>query len=163
MTTALWVLLAGVGIAVVSDVVRGSISDWVSLGTIACVLAARYADQGLGDFESGLLSGVAAGSGAAIVFSGFAFRHRGLEWADVKLLGAMGAGLGYPLVMAGVLFVALSGAVLAIVFSLWKGDLSATLRRVLKVENGPRARMPYSVAIAVGSVWAMWWGSQGHD
>lgn len=160
MKVHLMVLGLGLCIAVISDLWRGRISDVISLGTAGAVLVARFATQGLGDFDTGVLSGVVAGFGAALVFSGFAFRQRGLDWADVKLLAAMGAGLGFPLVLAAVLFTALSGAVLAIVFSLWNGDLSATLRRVVKVETGAppkRARMPYSVAIAVGSVWAMWW------
>jgi len=146
-------------VAAVSDVTRQRVSDLISLGTALAVLTVRFATEGFGDLETGLISGVLAAVGAAVVFSGFAFRARGLEWADVKLLVATAAAFGFPLALAAVLFISVSGAVLAIVFSIWKGTLSATLRRVVRDDGGEpkRPRMPYSIAIAVGSVWAMWW------
>ncbi len=154
------VLGVGLGIAVVSDVSRAParLADAISLGLAAAALALRFTHFGVGDLDSGLLSGLVGALLAAVLLSGFAFRQRGLEWVDVKLLAAAGAGLGYPLVLPAALFISLSGAVLAIVFSIWKGSLSATLQRIVTVaDKSQKPRIPYSVAIAVGSAWAVWW------
>lgn len=153
-------MVVGLVVAIVSDAWLRRMSWWLTLGTAAVVLALRFATQGVGSLETGLISGVVSALGAAMVFSGFAFRRRGLEWVDVSLLAAMGAGLGFPLVLPAMLGTSVSGAVLAVVFSICNGTLSATLRRVVAVDGGvvpQRPRMPYSLAIAVGSLWAMWW------
>ena len=150
-------LLVGLLLAVGADVFRKPFVGSIGLTTVAAALIIRCCTLGLGDVGSGLLSGVLGAGGVALVFSGFSLRRRGLDWSDVTLLSAVGAGLGWPLVLPAMLFISVTGAVSAVVFSIWKGELSATLRRVVKADGADRRTMPYSVAIAVGSVWAIWW------
>ncbi len=90
-------------------------------------------------------------------------------WGDVKLVGAVGAVFGYPLIMGALLFISLAGALQAIVALIWQGAVWDTLRAVgsrwgkrLKLSKGgvvdvPARHIPYGVAIALGSFWAMWW------
>lgn len=159
MQPNLIVLGIGLVVAVACDLFAGRIPNSITATTLAACLGTRFVSAQLGDATSGLLSGVLGAALAALVFSGFAFFQRGLDWSDVKLLAAVGAGLGWPLVAPAAAFIAIAGAVLAIVFSLWKGALSATLQRIVRAGDNSQAlrKMPYSLAIAVGSLWAMWW------
>jgi prepilin peptidase CpaA len=79
----------------------------------------------------------------------------------VKLLGVVGACLGAPQVLVAVMFVAVVGAVQAVIAVIWQDAGSDTLRRMLGGPSNSSARrrhIPYGVAIAVGSAWAVWWG-----
>jgi prepilin peptidase CpaA len=166
---ALWTVL-GVAllISVVTDLASRRILDVVTLPTIAVALALRAFRQGLGDLEHGLISGLVAGAAAAALFVPAAWRGR-MGWGDVKLVGAVGATLGYPLVVAGLVFITLVGALQAVISLIWHGavwqTVTATVRRWaasarLVSKTGaavPTRHIPYGVAIAVGSLWAMLW------
>jgi prepilin peptidase CpaA len=166
---ALWTVL-GVAllISVVTDVVSRRILDVVTLPAIAGALALRLVLQGVGDLEHGLVSGLVAGAGAAALFAPAAWRGR-MGWGDVKLVAAVGATFGYPLVLAGLVFITLVGALQALVTLIWHGALWETVAGVLRrwaarlrvasrsAVAAPNRQIPYGVAIAVGSFWAMWW------
>ena len=92
-----------------------------------------------------------------------------MGWGDVKLVGAMGAAFGFPMVMAGLVFISLVGALQALVALLWHGAAWETaagwgrrwaVRAKLMSSPGPEQpprHIPYGIAIAVGSFWAMFW------
>lgn len=166
---ALWIVLGvALVISVVTDVSSARILDVVTWPTIGVALAIRLIGWGVGDLETGLVSGVVAAAGLMGLFALWAWRGK-MGWGDVKLMGAVGAALGYPGAMAALIFTALVGALQAIVTLLWKGQLWDTfggwLRRwAMKVrllpkdaQQAPQRHIPYGVAIAVGSAWAMWW------
>jgi prepilin peptidase CpaA len=169
---ALWSLLAvALLISIVTDIATRRIPDWVTFSTAIVALGYRLVSAGVGDLESGFLSGLVACTGAAGFFGVIAWRSKGanMGWGDVKLFAAVGAVLGYPLVMSAVLFITLIGALLALVTLMWKGSVWVTLRRGL-LNMGGRLKLtkrettseephyiPYGVAIALGSFWAMWW------
>ncbi len=166
----LWILLAtALIVSVVTDLLTRRILDVVTYPAMALALVLRALLGGLGDFEQGFLSGLLAASGAAGLFAMLAGFGKGFGWGDVKLMGAVGACLGYPLILAALVFISLSGALQAAVTLLWHGafwqTVSGALRRWaararLAKEVGeelPRRHIPYGVAIALGSFWAMWW------
>lgn len=110
---------------------------------------------------TGLLSGTLGLVGAGVWFSLFALGNKGLGWGDVKLAAVMGATLGVPLALAAVIFTSLAGALQAVVSLIWQGGLSDTVRGVSAPPVGApgtsKRQIPYGVAIAIGSVGAMWW------
>jgi prepilin peptidase CpaA len=166
---ALWTVLAlALATSVVTDVVSRRIPDWVTWPTVAIALGIRFFSAGPGDLETGLLSGVVAAAGAMGLLSALAWRGS-MGWGDVKLVGAVGAVFGYPAIIGALVFISLVGAVQAVVTLIWQGQvwetLSALGRRVavkvrLSAAEGCAAnsgQIPYGVAIALGSFWAMWW------
>ncbi len=165
----LWlVLTVALVISVVTDVARRRILDLVTYPTMLVALGLRWAMAGPGDLESGLISGLAAGGGAGALFALSAWRGGGFGWGDVKLVAAVGAAFGYPLMMGGLIFISLAGFLQAIVTLMWDGAVWDTFRGVaarwgkrLKITKSavvaPARRIPYGVAIALGSFWAMWW------
>ncbi len=150
-------------IAVVTDVRSRSIPDLLTYPAMVLCLAVRLWFEGVGELTSGLLSGLAGLCATVVWFGAFALLKKGMGWGDVKLAGVMGAALGMPLTLAALVFVSVVGAFQAIVSLIWAGALSDTVRGVLarKVDgqsaNPTKRHIPYGVAIALGSVWAMWW------
>lgn len=163
----LFILLAvTLAVAVATDLKRRRIPDLLTYPAMVAALALRFWREGLGDLDAGLLSGLAGLTVAAGWFGAFALSGKGMGWGDVKLAGVMGAAFGIPLSLTGLVFISLAGALQAIVSLLWQGDLSATVRTVLSRKVGspgdtekPERHIPYGVAIALGSLWAMWWDS----
>jgi prepilin peptidase CpaA len=177
LTHSLWLVLAvALVISVVTDLMSRRILDLVTFPTVVVALGLRAWGDGLGDPEKGAISGLIGAVGAFALFAMLAWRGRGFGWGDVKLMAAVGACLGYPLVMAALVFISLVGFVQALITLIWQGAVWETLfaagervGRFLKVKPRPagtttaRRTIPYGVAIALGSFWAMWWqwGSTG--
>jgi prepilin peptidase CpaA len=140
---ALWTLLAAaLLISAFTDIRQQRILDVVTYPVIVIALTLRWVEWGWGSLEEGLLSGLVAAGLAAAPLAVFALR-RTMGWGDVKLMAAVGAVLGYPLVWAVLLYVSLCGGVLTVVLLLWKGNRTYAV--------------PYGVAIALGAGWAVWW------
>lgn len=167
--TALWIVLGGaLVISVVTDIASQRILDVVTYPTLALALILRFFDGGLFDLERGVLGGIVCALGASSLFAIAAIRGS-MGWGDVKLMAVVGAVMAWPLVMYAVACVTLAGALQAVVTLMWKGKvwetLSASLQRVgkklklvpkqTKVAEGQH--IPYGVAIALGTFWAMWW------
>lgn len=163
----LWGLLAVALVAsVITDLLWRRILDVVTLPALALALALRALWGGWGPAEGwGLLSGLLGLAIAAPVFAVVAWRGK-MGFGDVKLMGVVGATLGYPAVMSALVFVSLVGALQAVVSLIWQGavweTLASALRRwaararLAKGEVDTRSRhIPYGVAIAVGTAWAL--------
>ncbi|WNG38093.1 prepilin peptidase [Archangium minus] len=166
---ALWSLLGvALVISVATDVLRRQILDVVTYPLMAVALGVRVWTEGVGDLETGLVSGVVSGVGLALLLLPAALRGT-MGWGDVKLMGGVGAVLGFPAVMAAAAFISLVGALQAVVTLLWQGAIWETLGHMLRrwavrvrlmqegAVSGPRRHIPYGVAIALGTFWAMWW------
>jgi prepilin peptidase CpaA len=143
-------------ISVVTDLKSRRIPDWVTLPAIALALAYRFFRQGAGDLEHGLISGLISGAGAAGLFSLWALRQK-IGWGDVKLMGVVGAAFGWPLTPGALVFISLCSFLQALVTLLWKGQTLGTLKRMVERDGGAPLYIPFAVAIALGSLWAMWW------
>jgi Flp pilus assembly protein protease CpaA len=142
---ALWIVLSvALALSVATDVRSKLILDRVTLPALAAALLVRAAWMGTGDLSTGLVSGaVGAACGAAALAALAALGRMG--WGDVKLMAAAGAALGFPLVVAALLFTSLWGAAQAAVAFIWKRSRA----------------IPYAVAIALGSVSAVLWERAG--
>jgi prepilin peptidase CpaA len=156
-------LLLTLAVCVTTDLRARRIYDAVTLPAVVVALALRAWLEGVGSLDDGLISGLVGGGATLVLFGAFALVGRGLGWGDVKLATAGGAVFGFPLALGALLFIALVGAAQAVISLLWQGAVSDTLSAwVARARRGPRAvgsrrEIPYSVAIALGSVWAMWW------
>ena len=147
-------------VALATDLKSRRIPDLLTWPAMAFALGLRAGFEGPGEVNTGLLSGLLGLAGAAGWFGTFALRTKGLGWGDVKLAGVVGATLGGPLALAAVLFISLAGAFQAVASLIWQGDLSDTVRGVLRNDGStgtPKRQIPYGVAIAIGSFGAMWW------
>jgi prepilin peptidase CpaA len=157
------VLVVTATTAVVTDLKLRKIHDLLTYPAMALCLGLRLWFEGVGDLEKGLLSGLAGLAATVLWFGGFAIAKKGMGWGDVKLAGVMGAAFGMPLTLAAMLFVSVVGAFQAVVSLIWAGALSDTVRGVLarkadgQSANPVKRNIPYGVAIALGSFWAMWW------
>jgi prepilin peptidase CpaA len=156
----LWILL-GVAllVSVVTDILFRQILDVVTLPTLGLALTLRGYKEGLGDVERGAISGLISAAGAAFLFVLLAWKGR-FGWGDVKLMAAVGAVFGYPMVMAALIFISLAGALQAVVTILWQGEtlalaqkvkerMAKALRRGPKAESQSLRHIPYGVAIAL--------------
>lgn len=166
---ALWVVLGvALVISVVTDVLRRQILDVVTYPLMAVGLGVRLWAEGWGGWETGLVSGVVSAVGLALLLVPAALRGR-MGWGDVKLMAGVGAVLGFPAVMAAAAFISLVGALQAVVTLLWHGAVWETLAELIRRQavrarlmregaaSGPQRHIPYGVAIALGTFWAMWW------
>ncbi len=133
--------------AVWFDVRARRIPDFLTWPAMGVALLMRLWGDGLGEvLDVGLLSGVAGLAAAAAWFGAFAyFSKGGFGWGDVKLAAAIGAVCGVPLIFTAVACISLVGALQAGAQLFWGGK-SAT-----------KAGLPYAVAMALGTVWAIWW------
>lgn len=166
-------ILLGLALAIsaVTDLAARRIPDWVTWPTVALALGARLLVEGVGDPGTGLVSGGLGVALASALFALLAWRGQGFGWGDVKLMAAVGACLGYPLVLTALALISLVGALQALVTVVWHGAAWETVSAIvgrwakwLKLEVGAapaRRTIPYGVAIALGALWAMWWDQRG--
>ncbi|HYO56454.1 MAG TPA: prepilin peptidase, partial [Archangium sp.] len=81
---ALWTVLGGaLVISVVTDVLRRQILDIVTYPLMAVALGVRLWAEGVGDLETGLVSGMVSGAGLALLLVPAAVGGR-MGWGDVK-------------------------------------------------------------------------------
>jgi len=130
-----WVALGLVLVATVFDLRRREVPDTISVLLLGwAVLAAMLRLDGRG--WGAMLAGLAAG----LLCSGSFFVLGGLGGGDVKLIAALGAVLGHPAIWPALFWIALAGAVFAIV-ALVRG----------------RRDLAYLPAIALGLVIHLFW------
>lgn len=149
-------------VSVVTDLRRRRLYVHLSLGALLLSLGLRLAFEGVGEEpELGLFSGALGAASSLAVFGAFAWMSKGLGWEEVLLVTAVGGILGYPLSLAALMFISLAGAAQAIASVLWKREAFANFRAMFAgrrpVERAAAPGIPYGVAIAVGSLWAVWW------
>jgi len=165
LSVALLLLLTA---AVVIDTRRHRIPNTLSFGGVALGLAL----QGWVAGANGLLAGAGGLGVGLMIFLPF-YLARGMGAGDVKLMASVGTFLGpaHTLLAAGLSLIV--GGVLAVLVLAVHGELHSTLCRygaMLKtliyshtwcyVPPGPEEaaamRMPYAVAIASGTLVALW-------
>ena len=163
-------LIFMLSLAVITDLSARKIPNVLVLfGLIISLVGQCFTTQGAGGLN--WLAGV------AIAFSCFIplYLLRGMAAGDVKLMMAVGGFLGYPLIINTVVCVFLSGGVIAIVFVIIKGRFKRLFDNMrvmftdfyIKSTSGVNVaddyvmknsagRMPYAVAIAVGTLIALY-------
>ncbi|MDP3232141.1 MAG: prepilin peptidase [Myxococcales bacterium] len=157
----LWPLIGlAVIVAAVVDLKKGAVPAWVAWPTLVVALAARVVLEGVGSVDQGLVSGLLGALGCAAPFALLALSGPRVGWNDVKLLLAVGAGLGVPRALSAVFLISVVGAVAAVFFVLLRrrrsASVSATEPKPLAAVDSARS-IPYGVPIAIGALWAMAW------
>ena len=157
-------------LAVITDLSARKIPNSIIIfGLIASLMCQLVATEGAGGLN--WLAGV------AVAFASFIplYLLRSMAAGDVKLMMAVGGFLGYPLTIKAVVCVFLSGGVIAIVFVIFKGRSKHLFQNMqvmltdafIKTTSGVNVaddyvmknsagRMPYALAIAIGSAIALY-------
>jgi prepilin peptidase CpaA len=153
--------------AAVFDVQQHRIPNWLTYPGIVLGVVLRgvlFGWEGLsGAGEGCLLAG-------GIMFLFYAVRAMGA--GDVKLMAAIGSLVGPEQAIVVLLATAICGGVMAIVISVYRGRMGETLRNLgsvlwfhartglqthpeLNLDNPTALRMPYGLAIAAGTLYAL--------
>jgi len=150
-----WLVVVGLTLGTFVDFERLIIPDRVTLGGIAAGLALSFLVPSLHGQESALAglkasaTGAAAGWGslwAIAVLGKFIFRKDAMGFGDVKLLGAIGAFLGWQAVIFTVALSSLVGSLVGIA-------LVALRKREMQ------SRIPYGPYLALAALLWILWGS----
>ncbi|MCA2979312.1 MAG: hypothetical protein INH41_16125 [Myxococcaceae bacterium] len=141
----------------------GRLPMWVAVPPGLACLGARLVLEGPGTATSGLGGGALGALGCAAPFALLALAGGRVGWADVALLAAVGAGLGFPRALGAAFLVSICGAATAVV-ALWVRRRGPGVRGagVHGSVDSERA-IPYGVPIAVGAIWAMAWAGPAMD
>jgi prepilin peptidase CpaA len=130
-TWPLWLLAPVLVLAAAGDLARGRIANWLTLPAMAAGLIGHTLAGGLfgGAYGLGLwgaLAGLAAGGLPLLV----AFLAGAVGAGDVKLMGAIGALVGWRLALATMVYGFLAAGVLAAIVMIRRRVVKRTLRRV---------------------------------
>ncbi len=157
----------------VLDLRRQRIPNWLSYTSLGLALATRLYWSGWRGAADGLW-GMLACAGLLFVF----FLRGGMGGGDVKLMAAVGAWAVARQGLMVLLATALAGLLLALGVLCLRGRFGETLRRTLRLAHfhfttrlrphpewnlqSPGAlRLPYALAIALGTAYAWWAGPLG--
>jgi len=122
--------------AVVEDLWRGRISNWVCGILIAGALILGVVDRGAAGFALGL-AGATAGAFMFLIF----YLLGGMGGGDIKLMAAFGALVGLKEVLTAAIITVLAGSFIAL------GTIAVAACRKRRVES-----IPYAPAIAIGAL-----------
>lgn len=148
-----WIAIVFGLLAVVEDVARRRISNWIAIGALVCGLGWQIATHGWRGGLDGLL-GTLTGGAVFLIF----YILGGMGGGDIKLMAGFGALLGPRGALEAALWTAACGGILA-VGAIAAGALKRTFARSQLVAGGVAAperpapvSIPYAPAIALG-VW----------
>lgn len=156
------VLAALLILAVYGEVKEHRIPNWLTFSGMCLGLALGYM-EGLPQFW-GHLGGLATGFGFLFVFYIFG----GVGGGDVKLMGAVGALMGFKLMPPTLFYTALIGLCLAMLMLIWRRDfwgrMTGMVRRLAfwrkaagTTQDKPEPILvPYGLAIALGCLMTLW-------
>jgi len=160
-------LLLILGVAVMWDLRSRKIPNWLTGSAVLLGLSLHtYANHLEGLIFS--LEGMALGLGLFLTLYGVGWMGAG----DVKLYAAVGSFLGPFQTLSAAVLIALAGGVLAILTlgfhagwrraGVWTWNWAQTLflTRSLNAADStkhPTLKLPYAVAISIGTVWSYWW------
>ena len=165
------VVLAAVLIAAsVTELRRGKIYNWMTYPAILAGLAFG-AVRGAVEAGSAWDGFVNHALGFALAFGVLflAYLLGGMGGGDVKLMGAVGAFLGWPAALYATFYSFLVGAALGLVLMVWRGQTRSVVRRLgvaIRLLPVPGVRpdeaippgslqVPFGLAACIGSVWWM--------
>jgi len=171
MTWASQGLLAAVLVAAsVTELKVGKIYNWLTYPAILAGLAFG-AVRGAVEAGSAWDGFVNHALGFALAFGVLflAYLLGGMGGGDVKLMGAVGAFLGWPAALYATFYSFLVGAAMGLVLMVWRGQTRAVVRRLgvaIRLLPVPGVRpdeaippgslqVPFGLAACIGSVWWM--------
>jgi prepilin peptidase CpaA len=159
-------------VGAIIDVQHQRIPNWLTYPGIVLGLGLRTAFLGWRGLMSGLTGFLLAGG---IMFLFYMVRAMGA--GDVKLMAGIGALVGPSQAVGVLLATAIFGGLLAIGYALYRRRMMSTLKNVgsvlrfhawagaqahpeLNLDNPSALRMPYGLAIALGTLYTsviVWW------
>ena len=164
------VLAAVLVVASVTELRRGKIYNWLTYPAILAGLAFG-AVRGAVEAGSAWDGCVNHALGFALAFGVLflAYLLGGMGGGDVKLMGAVGAFLGWPAALYATFYSFLVGAALGLVLMVWRGQTRSVVRRLgvaIRLLPVPGVRpdeaippgslqVPFGLAACIGSVWWM--------
>lgn len=134
------------------------IPNWVTLPGLLIGFLVGYFPGGLTLGES--FAGFFVGFGFLYLF----YMFGGMGGGDVKLMGAVGALLGYPMVLSALMLTAFIGGIMAVLALVWNRNawrqISGSLARLVGrrgsedegESEGASGTVPYGLAIVAGSL-----------
>lgn len=156
-------------IAAYTDITAGKVYNRYTFPALFSGLILNYWIGGWSDGGVNLLSslwGMAAGGGVFIFF----YYYGVMGGGDLKLVTAIGALKGFPFIIHAIFYTSLVGAVFALLYLIWQGRLLRGMResfsmafrfkrkemseQELQQTQTARDRIPYGVAISIGTMWA---------
>jgi prepilin peptidase CpaA len=153
MSAAIILTLAACFVASYCDIRARRIPNWLT-GAVALAAVALHAVSGLQAAVVSLAVMIGLTAAGALIYS-----RGGIGGGDVKLAIATSGTLSYPLFVPFLLYSAIGGGVLAIVFLIFRPDARPSLGRVALIAAGnaggvttPRTSLPYALAFAFGAV-----------
>ena len=149
-----WGMLAAIlTVTVYTELRDNRIPNWVTMPGLMVGFLAGYLPGGISLGTS--VGGFLIGFGFLFLF----YMFGGMGGGDVKLMGAVGALLGYPLILTVLMFTAFIGGAMAILALIWSKDFWRRLAgRFRKTDAEDQAKepepvvVPYGIAIVVGSI-----------
>lgn len=158
------VAVALCGVAAVIDLRHQRIPNWLTVpGFAAGLLVNAIAFTISFGFPQGLASGLGyaiAGGGIALLIFFILGAIGAFGMGDVKLMAAVGALLGWPLILPTMVFVLIAGGLLSLGYALGRGTLRAVIRNIFRLAGSDREkltlhRIPYGLAIFAGCLVAV--------
>ena len=135
------------------------IPNWLTLGAIALGLGAAGIEDGVGGLRDAAL-GLAIAGGLFLPFCLLGVVGGG----DMKLMAAVGAITGWPMVLRVVCNTCIADGLIAVAIMAWNGVLLTTLANVFRIMVGMPRRsqglrnppmVPYALAITIGTLIAV--------
>jgi prepilin peptidase CpaA len=153
MSLAIWLTLAACLIASYCDVRARRIPNWLT-GSLAVAALALHAALGWQSLGISLLVMAILTAGGTLVYS-----RGGIGGGDIKLAITGSGMLSWPLCVPFLLYTAIGGGLLAVLFLLLRGGARATASRMALLTVGgvssataERGTLPYAVAFAFGAI-----------
>ncbi len=166
------VLAAVLVAAAVCDLARGRVYNWLTYPAIVVGLALGAAQGAAeGDLWDGLADRVLGfGFGFGVLLT--AYLVGGMGGGDVKLMGAVGAlvgwnGLADYAALHALFYSFMTAAAIGVVLMIWRGQTRTVLRKLLlavrilplpkakmdEAVGGDTFRVPFGFAVCVGTLW----------
>ena len=144
-----------------TEIRYGRIPNYATVTAFFLALGSAFCFHGFDGLCSSLI-GAAVGGGVMLPFC----LAGALGGGDLKLMTAVGAIVGWPMVFRALYFSALAGGIMALLLLLWKDSLFSTLAQIFRSvffrkerheNSGLRRRLtlPYGLAIASGTVFSI--------
>ena len=161
MRESLYILLPPLFlIATYTEIKERRIPNWLTMSCLICGLVGTLAVGGMKDFEYSFL-GMIIGGGIFLPFC----LAGALGGGDFKLMAAVGAIVGYPLILWTLYYTVFAGGIMALLYAIWTGQLLKTIANLSRMLIGRKRKpkeglkkeitLPYGIAIAAGTVWAI--------
>jgi prepilin peptidase CpaA len=153
MTIAIALTTAACIAASYCDIRRRRIPNWLT-GSVALAAVVLHAFSGFSAAATSVAVMLVLAVGGTLLYS-----RGGIGGGDIKLAIAGSGMLSYPLCVPFLIYTAIGGGILALIFLLIGGAAPPSFARVVLFASGPgngvaarRASLPYAVAFAFGAI-----------